>query len=192
MEFRTENPYLNPNFYYSTLRYVPGYTHRSLPSSLYPLALPDELSDSYLGTASEKLEPVLNKDLEGIASGVGLPAPNDPLGRFLAGKREFLEKSVQDILGQITERQEIKYDNLKQIDYDWCYATTRLYEIEHWATGLSSNIDRIRTTIHKELTNFQRERRLEEVACWRDTVRLRSELRPPARCVRVEQIADGL
>ena len=179
MNFRTSNPNQHPDFYYSILRYMPEYMHRTkLPDLMsYSLAMPYTTSESYLGTASDTLKPVLNQNLEGMVVPLGLPSKNDPLDAFLSGKKEFMEKSAVDILQSIQERENIKKENLDKIQYDSSLTKGRLYEIEHWQTGKFSNIDRIRSSIHKELSDFEREKRFEEVACWRDTIRLKTELR---------------
>ncbi len=105
----------------------------------------------------------------------------DPLERFFAGKRNFLLKSGREIVGLIYEREHLKYQNICRIDYDVCRTTTLLFEIDRWHPGVNPGIDRIRTNIERELLAFEREKRMEEVACWRDFCRLKSDLREVTR-----------
>lgn len=105
----------------------------------------------------------------------------DPLESFFAGKKEFLVKSVREIMGLIYEREHLKDENIRGIDYDECHTKTRLFEIDHWHPGVNPGIDRIRTNIERELLACEREKRMEEVACWRDVCRQKSDLREVMR-----------
>ena len=101
----------------------------------------------------------------------------DPLGDFFSGKKAFLSDSIEGVVGLIYERQHLKYENFRKIDYDSCRAKTLLFQIDQWRLGLHQNVDRLRMGLEKELIGLERERRMEEVACWRDIVRLKTDLR---------------
>ena len=58
-----------------------------------------------------------------------------------------------------------------------CDVKTKLYELDHWPPETNMSVERKRATFEKELLNFDREKRMEEVSCWRDTTRLRGDLR---------------
>ena len=102
---------------------------------------------------------------------------SDPLDRFFESKRRILAKSVEDVVSLIEERKTIKYDNFEKIDYDSCCVQTKLYELDHWPPESKSTVERKRSAFEKELLNFEREKRMEEVACWRDVARMRGDLR---------------
>jgi len=104
-------------------------------------------------------------------------AGQDCFEQFLAGKRLFIEKSVEDILNLIHEREQIKYENLRMIDYNESKAQTRLMGIERIEGYFNPSIERIKNNVHKELNTFESERRMEVVSCWRDISRLRGDLR---------------
>jgi len=150
------------------------------PVSFSYLALSSPPSDSYIES-----EPFFSKGavspLEVITDNFFPSRPHDPLGPFLAAKREFWAKSVEDILGLISKRERIKYDNMHKIDYESCYMKTRLYELDHWRRGFDPQVERTRVQIEREMSSLEREKRFEEVACWRDTTRLRGELREALR-----------
>lgn len=99
----------------------------------------------------------------------------DPLREYLEGKKRFLSRGIEDVLGLIQERVKIKYDLLRQIDYDSCKMQSRLFALYHFQLGLNPNVDRMRSNIDKEQVGLEREKRMEEVACWRDLSRLRGE-----------------
>ena len=88
---------------------------------------------------------------------------------------------MEDVLGLIYEREEIKSNNIRTIDYDSCRTKARLFEIGSWQTGADPQLDKTRGNIERELLGFEREKRFEEVACWRDMTRLKSELREVLR-----------
>ena len=194
MQFGPSYPHLN----HSSIAFEPRLyeLYRSsylLPStSVYSNHFSPDPSESYLdqGLLNDEKKPsslqgILNKDLPELS----LP---DPLGEFMATKRRFLANSIEDVLGLIHERQELKGENLYRIDYDSCIAKGRLYQIDNWQTGLFQNVDRIRTNIHRELVAFEREKRMEEVAAWRDKTRLRGELREIIGEYMMEKRKDGL
>ena len=53
-------------------------------------------------------------------------------------------------------------------------------------------LDKIKTSIMREIVAFEREKRMEEVACWRDVTRLRGELREIAGRYVMEKRKDRL
>jgi hypothetical protein len=116
----------------------------------------------------------------------------DPLESFFAGKKNFLVKSAREILGLIYEREQLKYENLHRIDYDECHTKTRLFEIDHWHPEVNPGINRIRANIERELLACEHEKRMEEVACWRDVCRLKSDLREVVRELEREKNRENL
>ena len=105
----------------------------------------------------------------------------DSIDGLFGAKREFAGRCVSDIVGLIYEREQLKYDHLRKIVYEACSVETRLLQVHYVRPGINKDIDRLRESIEKELTNFEREKRMEEVACWRDVVRLKTELREAMR-----------
>lgn len=114
------------------------------------------------------------------------------MDRFLAGKREFLARSVEDILGMIYEREGLRDEHLRKIDYDSCKVSTRLLGIDYWRLGANKDLDKLRMNLEREIIAFEREKRMEEVNCWRDTSRLRTDLREVMREASQEWRRDSL
>ena len=50
----------------------------------------------------------------------------DPLSRFISGKRKSLNKSLDDILNLIKEREKIKDSNVLEIDQEICQVHTTM------------------------------------------------------------------
>jgi len=104
-------------------------------------------------------------------------APGDPLERFLSGKRESLGRSALDILSSVYERQRLHEDQMQRMDRETCSIGSGLLQIEGCPVGAHPGIDRRRDSLESQLLSLQRERRMHEVATWRDTTRLRADLR---------------
>ena len=174
---KSQNPHPTD---YAPATYEPAtlYHNPSSPASLsYPAFYPQP-SDSYAKNAhSSPLPDPLEDPLTALTDGFQTRHTDGLLNSFLTGRKAHTGKSVEDILGLIHERESLKYDNLHKIDYDSAQTKTRLFEIDSWRTGINPQIDKTRAQIDRELLAFEREKRFEQVACWRDTTRLKSELR---------------
>jgi len=101
----------------------------------------------------------------------------DPLAQFLSGKREFLNKSLEEIAALIREREQIRDINIYQIDKDICKTRTQIFNLPWRRYEINFDIGKIHQTLQKQVVALNREKRLEEIACWRDVTRLKSDLR---------------
>ena len=81
----------------------------------------------------------------------------------------------------IYEREYLRDTNCYRIDRDSCYISQKLYEIYYIPLGLNPNIDKLRSNLEREMIAFEREKRMESVACWRDITRLKNDLREVMR-----------
>ncbi|MBI1390788.1 MAG: hypothetical protein GC154_20355 [bacterium] len=152
-------------------RYDRAEWYRSRSDAPYSPGLLDQpylsLYESPLGTSLGPLEASVFTPLDG----------RDPLYSFFESKRRIIGGGIRDVTGLIQEREAIKERNLYSIEYDACKVLTRLYELDHWPPETNFSVERKRANFEKELLDFEREKRMEEVACWRDVTRLRGELR---------------
>jgi hypothetical protein len=132
--------------------WLPGKSYLSVPSPL------EETASSILPEAKLLAEP----DPHGFVTGL------------IADKSRFAKAAVQGLVSQIYERQEIKEHNLTKIDHDGCMVGTLLNELFIWGDARLS--DKRRQTLDMVMFGLERERRAEEVACWRDISLLRKDL----------------
>lgn len=137
----------------------------------------DEESSSlpYLDAITDSFLPPKNNS--SIGDFFDAKKSSDPIDNFFGAKKQFLENSIENVLGMIYERKQILYDHSKQIDYNSSKIKSRLFEIIDFRTGINPNIDKLRGNIEKEISNFEREKRMEEISCWQDVTRLKTDLR---------------
>lgn len=155
------------------LYHDPQYSFDLTRSSSCSLLFPQPSgSYAYLGEESGP-----DSHLEAITDDIETRPGLNPLGDFFGQKKRFLAKSVEEILGLIYEREGLKYENQRKADYDACRLTGRLLEMGSWRTGLDPGLDKTRGQIERDLLAVEREKRFEDVACWRDVTRLKTELR---------------
>lgn len=127
--------------------------------------------------SAEKVNVWGEMHLDALTEGILSEKEQDVFSDIFGAKKDFLGRTTEDLLGLIYERENIKYDHMGKIDKESCYVGRCLRGIEDWLPGVDKNVDKIRSNAEKELLGLEREKRMEEVACWRDVTRLRSELR---------------
>jgi hypothetical protein len=184
MEFRNIYPTDHARgAYEATIRYPDPFSPASLPY----LSFSPSFSQSYAADEDAALS-----HLDAITDSITTGASKDPLAPFFHGQKAFAAKTVEDILGLVYEREQLKTANLRCIDYDSCYLKTRLFEIDSWRTGIDPQLDKTRGSIERDLLGLEREKRFEEVACWRDTTRLRTDLREALKEFQQEKNKESL
>lgn len=180
------------NLYPTSITMEPPSSPYSLPyasvHSYYTLSSYSQPSQSAAVYEQENHDVgVLDALTEGLSANSG-----DALDRFLGGKRQFAAKSVEEILSIIYDRERIRYDQSRRIDYESTKVNERLMEIGPWRTGLNPQIDKTRGQLQREILTLERERRMEEVACWRDITRLKGDLREALRVFDQEKRKEHL
>ena len=105
----------------------------------------------------------------------------DPIDAFFTAKKTFAARSVEDILTSLYERETLKYDNLRQLDYEEAALKTKLHELQAWHTGMNPQMERVKIGLEHELQALAGETRREHVECWRDVTRLKGDLRDALR-----------
>ncbi len=122
----------------------------------------------YLGT-TVGLPPA--SPLEGL---VEAPGAETFVSGLISDKSRFAQLAVKNLQGLIDERIRLRELNTERIDYDMCKAKSQIYQLELW--GYRGGFDRQRQTLGLTLFGLERERRGEEVSCWRDVSRLKLEM----------------
>ena len=166
-------------------------TQYAVPTS--PASSPSMVDDSkYSSTHNpyDSMNPTLDAYTDQNAA-IG-PESYDPLSQFFTGKKVFLDQSVEELVGVIDERQHLRDNIAYKIDYESTQSRTRLFQLDLFDTGSNPSVDKIRTNIHHELLNFEKEKRMEDVACWRDVNRIKTELRHAVRELEQEKRKQDL
>ena len=101
----------------------------------------------------------------------------DPLAQFLSSKREFLNKSLDEVVALINEREQIKDNNIYQIDKDICKVHTKMLNLSWQKYNINFDTDKAYHKLQQLVMALNREKRSEDVACWKDVTRLKSYLR---------------
>lgn len=150
-----EQPYLHPYNSCYTSSIVPSdYSRKTIDNYILPF-------ESYLST-DYNIDPAHNED--------------DILGSFLNSKKESLVETGKSILDQIYDRIDLKYKNLYELDQRICRAGSIICQLDVFELGTNLIADKRKAIIERELIGFEREKRFEQVACWRDISRLKSQL----------------
>jgi len=198
MQFHTTYPIANPADASTSLSNSP-HAHYFYLSSYAPiphmnaLSDPQALSDSYDVNPFDLSKGDLQDSITTTTGAASAPGNTmDPLDSFLTGKSRFLKKTAQELISLIYERERIRYDHAKRIDYESCRVGSRLLDIAAWRTGVDPGIDKTRSQLEREIIGFEREKRMEEIACWRDIVRIKAELRESLRDLDHETRRDDL
>ncbi len=136
MEF--QNAYSLPQSSPDTSSY---YSHEfSSPNSPILFSSPPSPSQSYAdhdqGEGDNCVLDALTDDL--------VSSPSDSLNQFLSGKKRFAAKSVEDMLGLIYEREQIKDEMVRTIDLESVALKERLWETGDWLTGVNPQLDKTR------------------------------------------------
>jgi len=153
---------------YSDPTYATSYSNSSV---LVPAASP-----SYVANTNDATDA-----MDAVVAGVMPEQGRDMLSRFLGRKKSFAARSVQDILGGMYERQRLKDELNHAIDYQHSRLMTKLLETDTWITGRYPQLDKARSQLERQIQSLEQERRKEDIACWRDLIRLKSELREAMR-----------
>jgi len=116
----------------------------------------------------------------------------DLLDNFFQAKRVNLGRSVEDITGLIEQRERIKERNLYRIALGECEINSKLHNMENWYLGINPVIDKRRAIFEKELLDFEKQKRLEETAAWKDLLSLKNDLRDVVQDLYKEQTRQKL
>ncbi|MFH1367952.1 MAG: hypothetical protein ABII64_02370 [Elusimicrobiota bacterium] len=101
----------------------------------------------------------------------------DEIDLLFSDKTALAKSSVLNIISQIKERIAIKENNLKNIEYGISNQRTRLFNIEDlFANSYSFDVTKAKNDIEKAIESSEKEKREQEVSCWRDLALLRKDL----------------
>ena len=87
--------------------------------------------------------------------------------------------SILHLISQMRERQHAKKRNLKRIDYDVSKFNTHLAQTEDqclYNEILDLDNRKTKISLAQKIAGLEKDRRSEEISCWRDLTQLRKEL----------------
>jgi len=116
----------------------------------------------------------------------------DPLESFLQARQYNLSKSAEDLTKLIDQREKIKERNLYKISLGECNINSKLLNLENWYLGVNPVIDKRRAIFEKELLDFEKQKRMEETAAWKDILSLKGDLRQVVQDLYKEQSKQSL
>jgi hypothetical protein len=117
---------------------------------------------------------------------------SDPLHHFLQTKRTNLTRSIKTIVNLIEQREMLHEHNLYKIEQSECEIQNKLLQIDHWIIGFNPVIDKRRSALEKELLDFEKQKRQEKVAAWKDVLSLKNQLIDLSRDLYKEQNMKNL
>jgi len=116
----------------------------------------------------------------------------DPLDSFLKSRQINLSKSAEDLTKLIDQRKKIKERNLYKISLGECEINSKLHNLENWYLGVNPVVDKRRAIFEKEILDFEKQKRMEETAAWKDILSLKSDLRQVIQDLYKEQSKQNL
>lgn len=101
----------------------------------------------------------------------------DEIDLMFSDKTAFAKSSVINNISQIKERMYLRDRNIGKIDYDICSQRNRLLQLEDLFTnGTSPITHKLKNDIERTILESEKEKRDQEVSCWRDIALLRKDL----------------
>ena len=116
----------------------------------------------------------------------------DPLEKFISGKRKSLNKSLDDILNLIKEREKIKDKNALEIDQEICQIHTSMLSHPKNKYAIDMSLLKSYSTFQQQVNALDHAKRAEEISCWRDVTRLKSDLRDSIKELEQEKRKQSL
>lgn len=122
----------------------------------------------------------LKKSLETIVSNDKSKHINTILEGMFSDKSKSLKASVNALLEEIKLRESINVYHLKKVEYEVCKQHTRLMQIDnlndHHPSDLTKYFDDAKNKIESNVLDLEKEKRKEQLECWRDLMFLKKYL----------------
>ena len=180
------NDHMTGEEWYHNKRYMTPSTQRVLyDTARSPLELyPGHAAYSGIQWHERKPEDVASQDAEpaGITSILtpGATKESDIVDDLLANKVEAMRQNIEHIAYQLEERERLGKQNQYTIDLTMMKTKEDLFECELWPTGSNQTIEKRRSQLERELQELDREKRFEEISCWKDQQMLLRDMREAA------------
>lgn len=110
--------------------------------------------------------PAVNTESEGMS-----------LETVLGGKLKVFSTLIADIDVEAEQRRRLSRSVFAEIQQQYSYLKTKLYETDHWPVNASRQIEQRRSSLEKQLDELNKENRAEDIECWKDIAKLNTERR---------------
>ncbi|MCK5581972.1 MAG: hypothetical protein KAJ18_11950, partial [Candidatus Omnitrophica bacterium] len=144
---------------------------KNLSPAIYPNVVPTS-SNNPGKTAVPFAHKDLRKSLEAIVSGAKPKKKSYFFEGMFSDKAKTLKASVSSLLEGIKRREDLNSHQFKIIDGEICRQYTELMSLENirdcYPGDLTRDVDEARAKIEANVLEFEREKRLKSLECWRD------------------------
>ncbi|MFX1517258.1 MAG: hypothetical protein ACFFC6_13220 [Promethearchaeota archaeon] len=96
---------------------------------------------------------------------------------FFSDKIELIKQAITEIISEMKTRQALNRVFIHRIDSIIDNFTHELNELKHWTLGNNASIETRRIHLEKELLQLEKEKRSNNLSCWKDLLWLKKDLR---------------
>ena len=163
--------------YIGSDKYGTGYGRIRSPLELYPGHA------AYSGIQWHEHKPHKEESQDAEPTGItsiltpSATKESDIVDDLLANKVEAMRQNIEHIAYQLEERDRLGKQNQYTIDLTMMKTKEDLFECELWPTGSNQTIEKRRSQLERELQELDREKRFEEISCWKDQQMLLRDMR---------------
>lgn len=96
---------------------------------------------------------------------------------FFFDKIEKIKQVIIETISEMKNRQRLNELFIQGIDTKMANFLHQLEELKHWSLGNNPSIETRRIHLEKEVLQLEKEKRINNLTCWRDLLLLKKELR---------------
>lgn len=96
---------------------------------------------------------------------------------FFSDKIELIKQAITETISEMKIRQELNSVFIQLIDSKINNFLHELRELKHWTLGNNASIEARRIHLEKELLQLEKEKRINNLSCWKDLLWLKKDLR---------------
>lgn len=105
------------------------------------------------------------------------PKQDNSISTLFAGKVSCLVDILAGIDSDASTRVKLSAEVLLEIERQYCYLKTKLYELDTWGLGVNQSVESRRSKLEMQLDKLNQETREERIQAWQDVEDLRKERR---------------
>ena len=117
-------------------------------------------------------------DKDGIPFNIENNSSREDIIEFIhKDKKEFLEEIIKEINDLIEQRKNFGENVTYKVDKELCKFNTALCDLAVWYKFNNKHVEKIRVEFELQIANLDKEKRFEEVSCFRDISTFNKDLR---------------